>query len=526
MTERQNLLHALLVTPAHMLSEPAILTLGQILNDSRGDQYADFAKIHERNAQAIRMMGESGVVSHLESRSEKVEADVPKIGILNIRGTIAKESSWWYDIIGTKALSTQLRKLAQQSNVKGIILKIESGGGQALATDILKKAILEVRASGKKVIAYVEDLCGSAAYDIASVCDEIWVNHPLAQVGSIGTFLPLVNYQGIWEKMGAKFHEIYATKSTEKNKSFREALKGNYARIRKDFIDPFNEVFLASVQLHRPRINAEKTLKGNIFFYEEAKKYGLVDKLGTLEECGQAIFQNPTPNPIPDTVSSKILNSVSDAVSDANSTSVYSAPTPHRVSTQMSDKMPDEMSNEISDNLSLKSNRLNLMSGYKSLFSPLQNIPKYFQKFISSAKVNEETGQVIIQENQIESLSEEMIRLKERNDELEAQITKKEEALQALQAQYDTDKETWQTEKTELESKVSGLEADVEAKTKVVAENEKTITDQKNALKKSQEMLLFMGEQPGAMPSQAEKSEGDTPQKLEPWEDPDTKYFP
>jgi len=515
MTERQTLLHALLVIPAHMLSEHTMLVLGQILNDSRGDQYADFAKIHERNAQAIRMMGESGVVSHLESRSEKVEADVPKIGILNIRGTIAKESSWWYDIIGTKALSNQLRKLAQASNVKGIILKIESGGGQALATDILKKAILEVRASGKKVIAYVEDLCGSAAYDIASVCDEIWVNHPLAQVGSIGTFLPLVNYQGIWEKMGAKFHEIYATKSTEKNKSFREALKGNYARIRKDFIDPFNEVFLASVQLHRPRINAEKTLKGNIFFYEEAKKYGLVDKLGSLEECGQAIFQNPIPNSIPNSVSNSAF-------------SVLSAPMPHQASTQISDKMPDEINNEISESFNTPNSTfkpLNLMNGFNILSSFFSKVPKAIRNIMVSSKTSEK-GDVVFSSRDAMDLGDKIVEMNEELEELKTQVSEKENALQALQNQHDTDKEAWKKSETKLNAKVSELEADVKAKTEVIAKNEETIADQEKALSDTQVMLTFIGKQPGSMPSQAQKKEGDTPQKLEPWEDPETKYFP
>lgn len=204
------------------------------------------------------------------------------IAILNIRGAIMK-----YDYCGspgTSTMSSWLKEADASSNIKAHLLVIDSPGGAADGTLNLSETI---KSLNKPVYALVNGMCCSAAYWIASSCKEIYASSILDIIGSIGTYCTIVDYTEQLAAEGVKVHEIYATKSTEKNKPVREVLAGNYEEMRKKMVDPFNEAFTSSIKRNRGKkanFNADNVLNGATFLSKEATQNGLIDGIKTFEQ--------------------------------------------------------------------------------------------------------------------------------------------------------------------------------------------------------------------------------------------------
>lgn len=203
------------------------------------------------------------------------------IAVVHISGPIMKEDNCGDP--GTKTYESIIKQAAANPNIKGIILQIDSPGGTVAGTESLANTVASV---GKPVVTLAEDLMASAAYWIGSKANYIFANTETTRVGSVGTMLSFADMQPYWEKQGVKFHEIYATKSTAKNADFAEARKGNYDNLIKNTLDPLNNVFLNSVKEARgTKLNAEKTLNGQVYTAADAIKYGLIDAVGNMQNA-------------------------------------------------------------------------------------------------------------------------------------------------------------------------------------------------------------------------------------------------
>src|SRR5205823_7523610 len=97
----------------------------------------------------------------------------------------------------------QIRKLAEDSSVKAIILHINSpGGGAAASQEIFNEVVRLRHEKNKKIVASVESVGASGAYYIASACDRIYANNA-SVVGSIGVIMEWTNYGELlrWAKL-------------------------------------------------------------------------------------------------------------------------------------------------------------------------------------------------------------------------------------------------------------------------------------------------------------------------------------
>ncbi|MDR2627548.1 MAG: S49 family peptidase [Dysgonamonadaceae bacterium] len=204
------------------------------------------------------------------------------VAILSIFGAITK-----YDQdcgpSGMKTKSDLMMRCYDNPNIKGIVLVIDSGGGEARACNLMMETISK---RNKGVSAFVEDCACSAAYGIASACDTVTLNSEVAGVGSIGTLLTIADYTRYWEQKGINLIEIYASKSKDKNGEYYEALKGNVEPLRK-FCDTYNDKFIASIaDFRKGKISDDQSLwsTGKVFFAPEAIRLGLADNVGSLED--------------------------------------------------------------------------------------------------------------------------------------------------------------------------------------------------------------------------------------------------
>lgn len=184
---------------------------------------------------------------------------------------------------GTKTLNSWMKEADSNENIIAHVLYVDSPGGSVDGTMDFSESI---KTLNKPVVAFADGLMASAAYWIGSSAKHIMASNKLNQIGSIGTYITLTDWSKHDEMNGIRDIEIYATKSTEKNIEYREALKGN-EDLMKQRLDVFNEAFLSGVKRNRfgKSLNADNTLKGQLHFSSEALQYGLIDSIGTFEDA-------------------------------------------------------------------------------------------------------------------------------------------------------------------------------------------------------------------------------------------------
>lgn len=233
---------------------------------------------HKANHEFIVVgAGETG--SYFSDSLSKAKAG--SIAIIPISGPIMK-----YDNCGdpgSKTYEDLVKQADANPNITGIIFQIDSGGGEVAGTQSLASVIKSV---SKPTVTLAEDLMASAAYWIGSSTDFIFANTDTTMVGSIGTMISFTDMRPVWQAQGVVFHDVYASDSTLKNNDYHEALKGNYDPIQKNVLNPLNAVFTSSVKSNRgDKLNADMTLKGQMYTAKDALKYGLIDGIGNLSDA-------------------------------------------------------------------------------------------------------------------------------------------------------------------------------------------------------------------------------------------------
>lgn len=194
---------------------------------------------------------------------------------------------------GTKSKIATMKAYENDVHCKGVVLDIDSGGGQVAGTPEFHDFIKEY---SKPVVAYTDGLMCSAAYYIAAATSYIVANKRAEKIGSIGTMVSFLDMTGYYEKKGAKLITAYASKSTEKNKDFKELVEGNPEGFIKNELDPITDTFHADMKAARENLDAT-VLSGGTFDPEQSLTLGLIDTIGTLQTAIDKIHELANANP-------------------------------------------------------------------------------------------------------------------------------------------------------------------------------------------------------------------------------------
>lgn len=206
------------------------------------------------------------------------------ISVLRIDAPIAK-----YDYCGSPGSQTMqqlLDSMQADPTVKAIVLRIDSPGGQVDGTEALANTVKSMK---KPVVAFTDGMMASAAYWIGSSAKEIissgYNNGFNETIGSIGTMAMWADYSKQLENDGVTVHTVFATDSVDKWADFRKANAGDYTDLIKQ-LDGLNATFLNAVKDNRGAkldLNKENVLTGKTYNSKEALRYGLIDRIGTLD---------------------------------------------------------------------------------------------------------------------------------------------------------------------------------------------------------------------------------------------------
>lgn len=220
------------------------------------------------------------VLSEYGRYSSPEEAPRDCIAVLHVTDAITK-----YDQecgpSGMKTKSDILQRCYSNSEIKGVALVIDSGGGEGMAMRLMAQTILE---RNKPVICFIDDFAASAAYGIASACDYVVANSNQARIGSIGCYMTVADYREYWKLKGIELKEIYAPQSKDKNKDYIDAINGDTKGIEK-IAETYCENFLTMVESNRNNaLTADRSSwgTGKMYFAPEALELGLIDGIDTF----------------------------------------------------------------------------------------------------------------------------------------------------------------------------------------------------------------------------------------------------
>ena len=185
---------------------------------------------------------------------------------------------------GSDTVSQQIRKAADDTKAKAILLRVNSPGGTPVAAEEISDAILY--AKGKKTVwTSIADMGCSAAYWVSSQTDKIYVNRT-TMTGSIGVIMEGIDISKLMEKFGVSSQTLKSGKYKDIGSSTRP-MTDEEKQILQALIDDTYDAFLDAVSKGR-KINKEEVKKlaeGKIYTGSQAVNVKLADKVGTYNEC-------------------------------------------------------------------------------------------------------------------------------------------------------------------------------------------------------------------------------------------------
>ncbi|HEU4634347.1 MAG TPA: S49 family peptidase, partial [Flavisolibacter sp.] len=186
----------------------------------------------------------------------------------------------------------ELVRINAAESVHTIVLLIDSPGGTVDGMESFAEAI---KNSPKTTVSVIDGMMASAAYRIGSSADKIIATAKTDIIGSIGTMISFYDRTQYNEDQGIILREYFADASKDKNRDFREAKAGKGRLLIESLLNPMNDIFLEAVKENRgDKLNEKETLTGKTFLAEQAKEYGLIDEISSLDTTIENLLNKNT----------------------------------------------------------------------------------------------------------------------------------------------------------------------------------------------------------------------------------------
>jgi len=285
--------------------EDSILRLNDLLREA-GGQAAEVAlrvglvdHVGDRDAlrdRLIELAGESGVTHsyHRIDFPDYLEAlgtdRTPRKSYGDGVGVIVAKGEILYGdqppgTIGSESTAALVRKARHNQRVKALVLRVDSGGGSAFASEVIRRELELVRKAGKPVVVSMGTLAASGGYWISTASDEIWAN-PNTITGSIGAFAMFPTFQKpLDEYLGMRVDGVGTTwlagirPDRELPEGAGEMIQQMLERTYQDFLRQVSEARgMTTDEVHAIG-------QGRVWSGIDAHGHGLVDQLGGLSDA-------------------------------------------------------------------------------------------------------------------------------------------------------------------------------------------------------------------------------------------------
>ena len=223
----------------------------------------------------------------LLANRETDSGEGPIIAVVHIDGPIvagqSQPSAEPGAAVGSSTIRQVLSQIEEDERVAGVIIRINSPGGSALASEVMWQGVRRLVENGTPVWASVGDMAASGGYYVAVGAERIYAN-PSSIVGSIGVVGGKITLSGLMDRARIQVAErsrgpLGAMASSMKPWSEREEAMVE-SQIRETY-----DLFVSRVTAGRPRADIERIGAGRLFTGRQARQLGMIDSLGGLEDA-------------------------------------------------------------------------------------------------------------------------------------------------------------------------------------------------------------------------------------------------
>lgn len=213
----------------------------------------------------------------------KVASSLDKVAIVVAKGTIlnGKQKA---GSIGGDSTATLLQKARLDNSIKAVVLYVDSPGGSAFASEVIRQEIEQLKVAGKPVVAVMSTYAASGGYWISASADEIWAA-PSTITGSIGIFGMMMTYENTLDYLGLHTDGVGTTDfaGVGVTKSLDPRIATMLQRSIETGYDKF--ISLVATERHMSKADVDNIAQGRVWIGNTAQQLGLVDKLGYLDDA-------------------------------------------------------------------------------------------------------------------------------------------------------------------------------------------------------------------------------------------------
>jgi protease-4 len=217
-----------------------------------------------------------------ENLVEKLKKD--KIAVVYAQGEIVSGGGS-ETTIGSDRISKAIRKARKDEKVKAIVLRVNSPGGSALASDVIWRE-MKLAQKKKPVVVSMGDVAASGGYYIACGADKIYAS-PNSITGSIGVFGILMNVEELLtDKLGLTFDQVKTNKFSDMGSINRPLSKEEYDIIHESVVHIYEDFILKVAEGRQMnKLEVDNIGQGRVWSGSSALKTNLIDEFGGLEDA-------------------------------------------------------------------------------------------------------------------------------------------------------------------------------------------------------------------------------------------------
>jgi len=269
--------------------DPAVMALNGGLIDGlktrrQLEDYLSSVVGREDNGSGYKHISFYNYLDTITTSYSTPQTDSPNVGIIVAQGNIVNGQGTVRQI-GAESLIKRIQQARMDKNINAVVLRIDSGGGSAFASELIRQELLRTREAGKPVVISMGSLAASGAYWLAADADAILAS-PVTLTGSIGIFGALPTFEeslawaGVYnDGIGTTTMAGALSPTRDLPPALSRALQLGVEHGYRQFIN----IVAEGRHLSLPQV--EKIAEGRVWDGKTAMEIGLVDGIGSLEDA-------------------------------------------------------------------------------------------------------------------------------------------------------------------------------------------------------------------------------------------------